>query len=903
MTKKLLIVLAGMVLAASLVMTGCEEIGGAEPPARKIMRPYISEQPESHSYHIGGAFTAPALTVKISEWKKADGALSYQWYKFTSIDAYFTNEGGEGIGEETEIDYENPAVYDPDPETGEGDITLSYTPDNITSPQDGDRFFYYVVVFNRDGGAGDAKIAQVQSEIAAISFSAAGAPLYPIIVTNPVSATYSWGAAMNDLRVKAKLPPDSVTGDELTYKWRMKRLNASEVFVDEDIDEDANLERLEVSFQKHRLTLDRNIFFVEVTNTSASSAAKTAVSIPAILNIKPAYAAAAPVINVQPKDKFYFLGSAIEALSVEGESTDAGVISYQWYSNTANSNKGGTAVSGATSAAYTPNVPNNTAKNYFYYAVVTNTNQYATNTKTASVSSVPARISVAVSAAAADTANVYLTIRDVYQSTNQFQYIRGYGGMDVAWGNFPRTTRDDTELMYDPDRLGYNMLRIMIKADYTDPADTINMLLTGDRPDYYENVKIVNKYGGYVAASPWTPPKAWKSNNSINGGGILIPSYYPLFAEYLRKFAQNMADNGAPIYCISISNEPNYVAGYDGCEWTSEEMRNFFVSAGHFTTIPTAVRGWGGGRETPWVLTMNGESANSPYINNAALENPTSKAAIDVLARHIYGERTKSLWNDYPELLQIGSPDDINKGKMEVWMTEHNINSANATGYYNDSTWAYVWRFLNDVDLVLRLNNENAFVWWASKRFYSMVGDGQFGTTDGSPLPRGWGLAHYARFTTGMTRVGIGLTPNTTSRMLNNTVIAHTDQSNSILNSSVDDMDNVSARVTAFISEDKKEISLVMWTPQKTNKTGGYGMGTVRVELPSHSYTPPGGGADVTQRFTVNGVTAVRSFGDRASQLFQPYDVKLSADRTVLFVDVPIANLVSIKLTGEWVDE
>jgi O-glycosyl hydrolase len=908
-----LTVLACVILAATLVVSGCGSVdSGTEAPSPKIMRPYISEQPESHSYHIDSYEAAPELKATIKEWNKADGELSYQWFKFTSIDEYFKNEGGEPVGAEpTVIDYTNPAVFVVDEEgpSNIGDITLKYTPNNIPeSPEDGKQYYYYVVLTNKR----KSETAAVQSEIAAISFSAAGKPLYPIIVTNPAGADYEWGAAMNDLRVKAKKAPGSASTDQLSYQWRTKKLNAAtNEYEDENI-ADENRDRLVIDYQKHGIKLNENIFLVAVTNTDASSNTKTAVSIPAILNIKPARRAAAPVITVQPQDKFYFIGETVAPLTVAGVSTDAGDISYQWYSNTANSNTGGTSISGATNASYTPSISTSKAANMFYYAVVTNTNNNVTsNNKTVSATSMQAKISIAASAANDAEANVYLTIADVRQSTNRFNYIRGYGGMDVAWGNFPRTTQADTELMYDPNKLGYNMLRIMIRADHTDPSQTIAELLAGDRPDYYENVKIVNKYGGYVLASPWTPPKEWKSNNSINGGGVLIPKYYPLFAEYLRKFAQNMADNGAPIYAISISNEPNYVAGYDGCEWTGEEAADFFVKQGHFTSIPTPIRGWGGGQETPFVLTMNGESANTPYFNNPALENAIAKGAIDVLARHIYGERSRSLWNDYPANL-FREKGGENDNKIEVWMTEHNINSANATGYYNDSTWNYVWRFLNDVDLSMRLNNENAFVWWASKRFYSMVGDGQFGTPDGVVLPRGWALAHYSRFTIDMTRVNIGLTPGKSSKTQNNLEITAqgtmtnrpTEITYNVLNNNNDDMDNDRARITAYISRNQadgtpgSEISLVMWTPRNTKGSGGYGLGTVKVELPSYSAT--GGG---TMKFKATGATAVRSFGDRQDRLFQPYDVKLSADRTAVYVDLPVSHIVSVKLTGEWVNE
>lgn len=47
-----------------------------------------------------------------------------------------------------------------------------------------------------------------------------------------------------------------------------------------------------------------------------------------------------------------------------------GATSYQWYSNTTNSNTGGTMISGATSSNYTP--PNNVVGTFYYYAVALN---------------------------------------------------------------------------------------------------------------------------------------------------------------------------------------------------------------------------------------------------------------------------------------------------------------------------------------------------------------------------------------------------------------------------------------------------------------------------------------------------------------------------------------------------
>lgn len=58
-------------------------------------------------------------------------------------------------------------------------------------------------------------------------------------------------------------------------------------------------------------------------------------------------------------------GTAFAALSVAATGTS---LTYQWYSNSANSNSGGTLIGGATSASYTP--PNATAGTTYYYCIV-----------------------------------------------------------------------------------------------------------------------------------------------------------------------------------------------------------------------------------------------------------------------------------------------------------------------------------------------------------------------------------------------------------------------------------------------------------------------------------------------------------------------------------------------------
>jgi hypothetical protein len=78
-----------------------------------------------------------------------------------------------------------------------------------------------------------------------------------------------------------------------------------------------------------------------------------------------------PVITAQPQSATYTFGATATALSVTANVADGGVLSYQWYSNTSESNTGGTEISEATASIYTHPIVVGTT---YYYVIVTNTN-------------------------------------------------------------------------------------------------------------------------------------------------------------------------------------------------------------------------------------------------------------------------------------------------------------------------------------------------------------------------------------------------------------------------------------------------------------------------------------------------------------------------------------------------
>jgi len=82
-------------------------------------------------------------------------------------------------------------------------------------------------------------------------------------------------------------------------------------------------------------------------------------------------ATAAPVIATQPVSAHYYQNQSAQALRVSASAGDKGTLSYQWYSNTANSTAGAKVVMGATASSYTPSTAQ--AGTVYYFCKVTNT--------------------------------------------------------------------------------------------------------------------------------------------------------------------------------------------------------------------------------------------------------------------------------------------------------------------------------------------------------------------------------------------------------------------------------------------------------------------------------------------------------------------------------------------------
>jgi glucuronoarabinoxylan endo-1,4-beta-xylanase len=284
-----------------------------------------------------------------------------------------------------------------------------------------------------------------------------------------------------------------------------------------------------------------------------------------------------------------------------------------------------------------------------------------------------------------------LPVATVYLDSVQ-QYVRGFGGANILnWR--PDMTTDQVQKAFGTGKgqLGFTILRLRIP--YTESVSEFSAQVP--------TAKLAQSLGAIVFASPWTPPPALKSNNNIVGG-VLNDSSYAAYAAHLKAFADYMASNGAPLYAVSLQNEPDANVIYESCSWNATQFLNF--TRNNASSIGTRI--------------MMPESQNFVHrLSDSTLLDLSAVANVAIIGGHIYGGGL----TPYPLA--------VSKGK-EVWMTEHLVL---------DTSWTAVLATGREIHDCMNAGM-NAYVWWYIVRYYGPIGE------DGNVTKRGYVMSQYARF-------------------------------------------------------------------------------------------------------------------------------------------------------------
>lgn len=269
------------------------------------------------------------------------------------------------------------------------------------------------------------------------------------------------------------------------------------------------------------------------------------------------------------------------------------------------------------------------------------------------------------------------------------QVIRGFGASSAWCGTVSTAVMDG---LYKD--LGYSILRVRIEEGIGDAWSTGNF--SAWAPEL-ANAKNAIARGAIVFASPWNPPASMKS------GGKLMTSKYADYASYLKTYAKYFSDNGAPLYAISIQNEPDYASSWTA--WTATDLLNFLTAQG--ATLSSAVR-----------VLMPESFQFIHAMSDPSLNDATVASYISVVGGHLYGGTIQT----YP-LAQ-------NQGK-ELWETEH---------YFDDDTIANIMKMGKEIHDCMATASMNAYVYW-----WITYGNG-LATSSGTLYKRAYVLGQFAKY-------------------------------------------------------------------------------------------------------------------------------------------------------------
>lgn len=328
-----------------------------------------------------------------------------------------------------------------------------------------------------------------------------------------------------------------------------------------------------------------------------------------------------------------------------------------------------------------------------------------------------------------------------FDATKTHQHITGFGGFVCSpQFQYGHMSNADIEKVWGPtSTVGCNIMRLYIPIGRNAWSQSL------------QTAKKAKQMGLIIFASPWGQPAEWKTNGTSNAQnsdgtlGYLKKENWADYAQYLEDYVQYLRQNGVELDAISIQNEPDWHASYAGCMWSATDIANFVKTYG--PTISCKVM-------APETLAVS-----DSYVN--ALNKSDVLPGFDIYGGHQYG----GIQSAYKNLAA--------KGK-EIWMTEYLINwnenkpDAEKRNFDFSKDFFDFFRAIN----TCMAGDFNAWIHYAAKRYYAMLGDGTTGAgSSGTITKRGYIMAHFAKYVTGMTRIDIdfGATPLEGSAYLSQT--------------------------------------------------------------------------------------------------------------------------------------
>ncbi len=183
-------------------------------------------------------------------------------------------------------------------------------------------------------------------------------------------------------------------------------------------------------------------------------------------------------------------------------------------------------------------------------------------------------------------------------TTRRFQRLLGFGGAfteaaATTWQRLPEDLRESfLREHFDPDPAqghGYTLCRVHMgscdfalgnyaHAEVSGDTALAHFSIERDRQALIPMIRDAQRVAGRpirLLASPWSPPAWMKDTGRMNEGGRLRPECRDAWARCFVRFIQAYADEGTPIWGVSVQNEPEAHQRWDSCLYSAEDERDF----------------------------------------------------------------------------------------------------------------------------------------------------------------------------------------------------------------------------------------------------------------------------------------------------------------------------------------
>ena len=376
----------------------------------------------------------------------------------------------------------------------------------------------------------------------------------------------------------------------------------------------------------------------------ATSLAGEVISATATLTVGDIPNALSPSIITQPAGGTFVQGSNV-TLSVTATVADSGRLSYQWFSNTADSTTGGTQIQGATSMSYSP--PTSSVGTIYYYVVVTNTVTGGSVAKNASITSAAAGVTI-----------VPLV------NTQAPQIITQPEGRTVATGD-PVTlfvtamSGDNGSLSYQwfesggDSKTGDSLINGATETLFTPPTDTLGVR--------YYYVVVTNTNGGVSGV-----PTATVASNVVPVEVINIPDVPQNLGVFVRDnnlvltWEAPLDDGGSEITGYEIAD--NIITQWVGASGEYEHIFDDLFPGRVYTLKVRAVNAAGPGEESSLTATT------------------PEREVIHVDAIYLSEENLHLMVGEYEQLTYYISPENADDPSVSWSSSDDSIAYVNSRG-------------------------------------------------------------------------------------------------------------------------------------------------------------------------------------------------------------------------------